>query len=70
MTPIEVVADEISAPVNADMVIDELAIDSLEYISMIRRLEQVFSVRIEESQLEEVKSLGDLCRLVDKLRAC
>jgi acyl carrier protein len=70
LTPIEVVADEISAPVNADMVIDELAIDSLEYISMIRRLEQVFSVTIEESQLEQVKSLGDLCRLVDKLRAC
>lgn len=68
MTPLEVIGEEIAAPVNADMILDELAIDSLEYIEMIRRLEQVFSVRIEEKELEHVSTLGELCRLVDRLR--
>lgn len=68
MTPLEVIGEEISAPVNADMILDEFAIDSLEYIEMIRRLEQVFGVRIEEKELENVSTLGELCRLVDGLR--
>jgi len=68
MTPLEIIGEEIAAPVNADMVLDELAIDSLEYIEMIQRLEQVFGVRIEEKDLENVSTLGELCCLVDGLR--
>ena len=68
MTPLEVIEEEISAPVNADMVLDDLAIDSLEYICMLRRLEEVFSIRIEEEDLKDVKTMGDLCGVVNRMR--
>lgn len=68
MTPLEIVGEEMAAPVNADMVIDELAIDSLEYIELLRRLEDVFSVRIDEEDLTGVETLGDLCKVVDRKR--
>lgn len=68
MTPLEVIGEELCAPVNADMVLDELAIDSLEYIEMIHQLEKVFKIRIEEKDLEDVNTLGELCRLCDDLR--
>lgn len=62
------IKEEISAPVNADMVLDDLAIDSLEYICMLRRLEEVFSIRIEEEDLKDVKTMGDLCGVVNRMR--
>lgn len=62
------IEEEISAPVNADMVLDDLAIDSLEYICMLRRLEEVFSIRIEEEDLKDVKTMGDLCGVVNRMR--
>jgi acyl carrier protein len=68
MTPFDVIQEEIGAPVDSQMILDDLAIDSLEYIELIRRLEQVFDVRIEEKDLEDVTTLGELCRLVDSLR--
>jgi acyl carrier protein len=68
VTPFEVIQEEIDAPVAVGMILDDLAIDSLEYIELIRRLEQVFCVRIEERDLEDVTTLGELCRLVDRLR--
>lgn len=68
MTPLEVIEEEISAPVNADMVLDDLAVDSLEYICMLRRLEEVFSIRIEEEDLKDVKTMGDLCGVVNRMR--
>ena len=68
MTPLEVIEEEISAPVNADMVLDDLAVDSLEYICMLRRLEEVFSTRIEEEDMKDVKTMGDLCGVVNRMR--
>lgn len=62
------IEEEISAPVNADMVLDDLAVDSLEYICMLRRLEEVFSIRIEEEDLKDVKTMGDLCGVVNRMR--
>ena len=65
MTPFDVIQEEIGAPVDSQMILHDLAIDSLEYIELIRRLEQVFDVRIEEKDLEDVNTLGELCRLCD-----
>ena len=69
LKPLEVIEDEIAAPVNADMVLEDLAIDSLEYICMLRRLEETFSIRIEEEDLKDVKTIGDLCGLVNRMRS-
>ena len=68
MTILEVISDELAAPVNQNAVIDDLAIDSLEYIEMMHRLEEVFGIRIEEEDLKIVVTMRDLCELVDRKR--
>lgn len=68
MTVIEAIREELNAPVNADMAMDDLAIDSLEYLQMIVNLEKIFGIKIEEKDLEPVVTMGDLCRVVDGLR--
>jgi acyl carrier protein len=68
MTILEVISDELAAPVEPEAVIDQLAIDSLEYIELILRLEKVFSIKIEEEDLKDVVTMRDLCHVVDLLR--
>jgi acyl carrier protein len=67
MTPLELIADEMDAPVTEEMSLD--VIDSLEYIELIRRSEVFYGIRIEEEDLEEAETLGDFCRVIDALRA-
>ena len=69
MTILEIISDELNATAEPDAVIDDLAIDSLEYIELLHRLEQVFSIQIEEEDLKNVVTFKDLCEVVDKLRA-
>lgn len=68
MTILEVISDELNAPVEPCAIIDELAIDSLEYIELLRRLEQVFSIRLDEEDLKNVVTMKDLCEIVDRKR--
>ena len=68
MTIIEVISDELNAPIAEHSVIDDLAIDSLEYIELLHRLEQVFSIRIDEPDLKNVVTFKDLCEVVDRKR--
>jgi acyl carrier protein len=67
LTPLELIADEMDAPVTEEMSLD--VIDSLEYIELIRRSEVFYGIRIEEEDLEEAETLGDFCRVIDALRA-
>jgi acyl carrier protein len=69
LKPWAVIIDELDRPAELHEVISDLDIDSLEYIELIRRLEQIFSIRIEEEDLQAIVTLGDLCRVVDRKRA-
>lgn len=68
MTPLSIIENELNAPVHLDMVLEDMAIDSLEYIELIRRLEQEFKIEISSKELESVDTIGELCRVVYRLR--
>lgn len=44
-------------------------LDSLEYLELIQKLEKVFGVLVPDQRAQEVQTLGELCVLVDELRA-
>ena len=49
--------------------ISELGIDSLGFIEFIFRIEEVFGIRLDNEQVEHVKTLAEMADLVDQLRA-
>lgn len=49
--------------------ISELGIDSLAFIEFIFRIEEVFGVRIDDTQAEQLKTITQMADLVDELRA-
>ena len=67
-SPIAVIRDEMNAAVKLEDVIEDSAIDSLEYIELVRRLEAMFGIEINEKELERVETFGELCNVVDRLR--
>lgn len=68
VTPLEVIRLELDDAIQPDTLLDDSEMDSLEFIELIRRLEQVFEIRIEESDLECVATFGELISLVDRKR--
>lgn len=61
--------EPICSQFNEESEVDDLPVDSLEYIQLLRGLEQIFGILIEEEDLEGVVTLGDLCKVIDRKRA-
>ena len=69
---IELVAKSKNLPesaVNLDTTFDELQIDSLDKINLTFAVEEMFSIEIPDDSLIALKSVGDVVRGVEKLRA-
>jgi acyl carrier protein len=68
VTPLEVIRLELDDSIQPELSLEDSGMDSLEFIELNRRLEQVFEIRIDESDLEDVATFGELIALVDRKR--
>ena len=69
---IELVAKSKNLPVSSvtmDSTFDELQIDSLDKINLSFAVEEMFSIEIPDESLNSLKTVGDVVRGVEKLRA-
>lgn len=60
MTFTELIDDQIGAHVELDDDIDATAIDSLEYLELVKRIEEEFHVFLPDEALAKVKTFRDL----------
>lgn len=51
-----------------DASIQDLGIDSLGLLELIFRIEEVFGIRIENADAQQIQTLSDIANLVDRLR--
>ncbi|HEY4378915.1 MAG TPA: acyl carrier protein [Acidobacteriaceae bacterium] len=69
---IELVAKSKNLPtsdVRMDTTFDELQIDSLDKINLSFAVEEMFSIEIPDESLNSLKTVGDVVRGVENLRA-
>ena len=69
---IELVAKSKNLPpseIHLDTTFDELQIDSLDKINLTFAVEEMFSIEIPDESLNSLKTVGDVVRGVEKLRA-
>jgi acyl carrier protein len=69
---IELVAKSKNLPVSAvhmDSTFDELQVDSLDKINLSFAVEEMFSIEIPDDNLNSLKTVGDVVRGVETLRA-
>lgn len=69
---VELVAKSKNLPpsdVHMDTTFDELQIDSLDKINLSFAVEEMFSIEIPDESLNSLKTVGDVVRGVDRLRA-
>jgi acyl carrier protein len=69
---IELVAKSKNLPVtdvNMDTTFDQLQIDSLDKINLSFAVEEMFSIEIPDDSLNSLKTVGDVVRGVETLRA-
>jgi acyl carrier protein len=69
---IELVAQSKNLPASAvgmDTTFDELQIDSLDKINLTFAVEEMFSIEIPDDSLNALKTVGDVVRGVERLRA-
>ena len=57
------------AAVTRDKTFDELGIDSLDKINLTFAVEEMFSIAIPDDSLNSLKTVGDVVRGVERLRA-
>ncbi len=62
-----VLADEFQGRIRMDDVIDDAAIDSLEYLEFIKRLEDEFKVLLPWAEVGKLKTFRDLSILIGRL---
>lgn len=60
MTFTELLDDQLGAHVDLDAEIDDTAIDSLEYLELVKRIEEEFHVFLPDEALSQVKTFRDL----------
>ena len=69
---IELVAKSKNLPpseIHLDTTFDELQIDSLDKINLSFEVEEMFSIQIPDDSLNSLKTIGDMIRGVETLRA-
>ncbi len=69
MSPAELLQGILGAtPITPETSIDALPLDSLDFLDLILELENLYGITITYQELAEVKTVGDLLRVVDSLR--
>jgi acyl carrier protein len=69
---IELVAKSKNLPVSSvtlDSTFDELSLDSLDKINLSFAVEEMFHIEIPDESLNSLKTVGDVVRGVERLRA-
>ena len=69
---IELVAKSKNLPVSGvrmDSTFDELQVDSLDKINLTFAVEEMFAIEIPDESLNSLKTVGDVVRGVERLRA-
>jgi acyl carrier protein len=51
-----------------EMPLQDLGLDSLDIVEMVMEIEQEFGLTVPDSEAEQVKTVGDLLRLIERLR--
>jgi len=64
MTFQEIMAEELGSAIELHELIDDAAIDSLEYLQFILSLEKQFGIKFSEEQLNKAQTFADLQKLV------
>jgi len=55
--------------INGDMIIlKKLGLDSVDLIELIMSLEEHFSIKIEDEQIEKMKTLSDITNYIKKIK--
>ena len=49
-------------------IVEDLGADSLDSVDIILALEDEFDIQIPDEETENIKTVGDLCNYVEKLR--
>lgn len=44
---------------------DDFGIDSLQAVTMVLRLEEAFDIEVADEELEQLRTVGDLIRLIE-----
>ena len=68
----EILCDQLDldeSTVNEDSnIVEDLGADSLDSVDIILALEDEFDIQIPDEETENIKTVGDLCNYVEKLR--
>lgn len=68
MTFSEILADEFEGKISLQDVIEDVAMDSLEYLQFTQRLEKEFGVTLKDEDVQKAVTFRDLQALVEKLK--
>lgn len=68
MTFPEILADEFEGKISLQDVIEDAAMDSLEYLQFTQRLEKEFGVTLKDEDVQKAVTFRDLQALVEKSR--
>lgn len=68
MTFSEILADEFEGKISLQDVIEDAAMDSLEYLQFTQRLEKEFGVTLKDEDVQKAVTFRDLQALVEKLK--
>lgn len=52
---------------NEDTLLDELGADSLDAVEIVMALEDEFSIEISDEDVERVRSIGDMVKIISEL---
>lgn len=66
MTFEEILKEEVGEDITLDDVIDDVAIDSLDYLSFIKRLEEEFRTRIPDQELGNFETFRQMEEFVEE----
>jgi acyl carrier protein len=60
------IVPELGAPVGPADRISELGVDSLSFVDILFKIEKVFGIAIDDSELERIESVQDILNLIDR----
>lgn len=66
-TIVKIIEEKMSASEIEDdaNLVDDLGMDSLDYIEVVMEIEEKFAIRIDDEKLEPIKTMGELIALVE-----
>lgn len=65
MTIQEVIEDEIGEDVELNTTLEALGLDSLDFLSLVNRLERTFQIKIEQGEIARMNTIADVVSIVE-----